>query len=162
MTGCDGQHCCSALWHPAEPVIQLAQARYSRCSDGHGCRVGCRFGIRNRALQNQVQELQRLLGKKTIEDKILKEALEIATGQKTSVAPALVSDGWFSMTAVCETLDVARSNIAERVKQLPSKARGRPPLADHDPVDEIEMMIADMLTYGYHRVHAILRCNAKY
>lgn len=32
-----------------------------------------------RALQNQVKELQRLLGKKTMEGEILKEALEIAT-----------------------------------------------------------------------------------
>lgn len=35
-----------------------------------------------RALQNQVKELQRLLGKKTMEGEILKEALEIATGSK--------------------------------------------------------------------------------
>lgn len=33
-----------------------------------------------RALQNQVRELQRLLGKKTMEGEILKEALEIASG----------------------------------------------------------------------------------
>src|SRR5690606_32140117 len=33
-----------------------------------------------RALQNQVKELQRLLGKKTMEGEILKEALEIAAG----------------------------------------------------------------------------------
>src|ERR671932_400554 len=30
-----------------------------------------------RALQNQVRELQRLLGKKTLEDEVLKEALEV-------------------------------------------------------------------------------------
>ena len=35
-----------------------------------------------RALQNQVKELQRLLGKKTMEGEILKEALEIAGGPK--------------------------------------------------------------------------------
>lgn len=64
------------------------------------------------------------------------------------------------MTAVCETLGVARSNIAERVKQIPSKARGRPPLADQGLVDEIKTIIADMPTYGYRRVHAILRRNA--
>ncbi len=40
-----------------------------------------------RALQNQVKELQRLLGKKTMEGEILKEALEIATGSK-NVWPA--------------------------------------------------------------------------
>lgn len=35
-----------------------------------------------RALQSQVKELQRLLGKKTMESEILKEALEIAGGPK--------------------------------------------------------------------------------
>ena len=35
-----------------------------------------------RALQNQVRELQRLLGKKTLEAEILKEALEHAAGIK--------------------------------------------------------------------------------
>nr|UVY99536.1 hypothetical protein K4M20_00263 [Agrobacterium fabrum]UVY99544.1 hypothetical protein K4M20_00271 [Agrobacterium fabrum]UVY99955.1 hypothetical protein K4M19_00265 [Agrobacterium fabrum]UVY99964.1 hypothetical protein K4M19_00274 [Agrobacterium fabrum] len=37
-----------------------------------------------RALQNQVKELQRLLGKKTMEGEILKEALDIATGPKNT------------------------------------------------------------------------------
>ena len=35
-----------------------------------------------RALQNQVRELQRLLGKKTLEAEVLKEALEVAAGPK--------------------------------------------------------------------------------
>ena len=44
-----------------------------------------------RALQNQVRELQRLLGKKTLEAEILKEALEVATGPKK---PLLRSLSW--------------------------------------------------------------------
>jgi transposase len=35
-----------------------------------------------RSLQNQVRELQRLLGKKTMEAEILKEALEVSAGSK--------------------------------------------------------------------------------
>ena len=42
-----------------------------------------------RALQNQVKELQRLLGKKTMEGEILKEALEIATGPKKHLLRSL-------------------------------------------------------------------------
>src|SRR3974377_1991748 len=38
-----------------------------------------------RALQNQVRELHRLLGKKTLEAEILKEALEHATGSKNQL-----------------------------------------------------------------------------
>lgn len=44
-----------------------------------------------RALQNQVKELQRLLGKKTMEGEILKEALEIASGSKNRVLSACLA-----------------------------------------------------------------------
>ena len=42
-----------------------------------------------RALQNQVRELQRLLGKKTMEGEILKDALEIARGSKKHLLRSL-------------------------------------------------------------------------
>jgi transposase len=42
-----------------------------------------------RVLQNHVKELQRLLGKKTMEGEILKEALEIATGPKKHLLRSL-------------------------------------------------------------------------
>ncbi len=67
-----------------------------------------------RALQAQVKELQRLLGKKTMESEILKEALEIAGGPKKRMLRSISSEGDFGMKAVCETLGVARSNIAAR------------------------------------------------
>lgn len=48
-----------------------------------------------RALHNQVRELHRLLGKKTLEAEILKEALEHATGSKKQLRlpPSLPKDG---------------------------------------------------------------------
>ncbi|KQV35314.1 transposase [Rhizobium sp. Root1204] len=42
-----------------------------------------------RALQHQVKELQRLLGKKTMEGEILREPLEIATGPKKRLLRSL-------------------------------------------------------------------------
>ena len=42
-----------------------------------------------RALQSQMREMQRLLGKKTMEAEILKEALELAGGQKKHLVRAL-------------------------------------------------------------------------
>lgn len=42
-----------------------------------------------RVLQHQVRELQRLLGKKTLETEILKEALEVATGSKKHLLRSL-------------------------------------------------------------------------
>ena len=48
-----------------------------------------------RALQSQVRELQRLLGKKTLEAEILKEAFEHATGSKKRLRlpPLPLKDG---------------------------------------------------------------------
>ena len=48
-----------------------------------------------RALQNQFRELHRLLGKKTLEAEILKEALEHAAGSKKQLRlpPSLPKDG---------------------------------------------------------------------
>lgn len=65
------------------------------------------------------------------------------------------------MKTVCETLGVARSNIAARAAGSPPRARGRPPLPDRELVEDIKAVIADMPTYGYRRVHAILRRNAR-
>jgi transposase len=42
-----------------------------------------------RSLQSQVRELQRLLGKKTLEAEILKEALEVAAGSKKHLLRSL-------------------------------------------------------------------------
>jgi transposase len=48
-----------------------------------------------RALQNQVRELHRLLGKKTLEAEILKEALEHATRSKNSCGCRRRAEGRF-------------------------------------------------------------------
>lgn len=42
-----------------------------------------------RALQNQIRELHRLLGKKTLEAEILKEALDVAAGPKKHLLRSL-------------------------------------------------------------------------
>lgn len=65
------------------------------------------------------------------------------------------------MTAVCKTLGVARSNIAERSKGRGSGQRGRPPEPDGELVAGIEEDIKGMPTYGYRRVHALLRRKAR-
>ena len=65
------------------------------------------------------------------------------------------------MKAVADALGVARSNLAEQAKQRPPKRVGRPPLPEEDLVAEIRAVIADLPTYGYRRVHAILRRRAR-
>ena len=65
------------------------------------------------------------------------------------------------MSAVCTVLGVARSNIAGRLARRPRKPLGRPPQPDDDLVAAIKAVIADMPTYGYRRVHAILCRKAR-
>lgn len=65
------------------------------------------------------------------------------------------------MKAVCETIGVARSNIAERSKGSERARIGRPPEPDGELVAEIETVIKDLPTYGYRRVHAVLRRTAR-
>ncbi|HEX8798282.1 MAG TPA: IS3 family transposase [Terriglobales bacterium] len=114
-----------------------------------------------RALQNQVRELHRLLGKKTLEAEILKEALEHATGfKKTTAAAVVAAEGRFPMKTVAEVIGVSRSNLADRLQERSKKRIGRPPLPDDELVSKIKAVIAELPTYGYRRVHAVLKRQA--
>ena len=112
-----------------------------------------------RALQSQVRELQRLLGKKTLEAEILKEASRHGV-KKTAAAAAIAAEGRFPMKTVAEVIGVSRSNLIERMRERPKKRIGRPPLPADKLVAEIKAVIAELPTYGYRRVHAILKRQA--
>jgi len=62
------------------------------------------------------------------------------------------------MKTVADTLGVARSNLA--VQAAPARTprrRGRRPQPDAALLAEINEIIAGLPTYGYRRVHALLR-----
>ena len=61
------------------------------------------------------------------------------------------------MTTVAEVIGVSRSNLIERMRERPKKRR---PLPDGKLVAEIKAVIAELPTYGYRRVHAILKRQA--
>ena len=62
------------------------------------------------------------------------------------------------MKTVTDTLGVARSNLAVQASlQRPSWRRGRPPQPEAELVAEIKALIAGQPTYGYRRIHALLR-----
>jgi hypothetical protein len=61
---------------------------------------------------------------------------------------------------VAEVIGVSRSNLIERMREQPNKRIGRPPLPDDKLVAEIKAVIAEQPTYGYRRVHAILKRQA--
>jgi putative transposase len=62
--------------------------------------------------------------------------------------------------AVADVIGVARSNLVEQMKSRPRQRVGHPPAPADGLVAEIKAVIADLPTYGYRRVHAILRRRA--
>ena len=64
------------------------------------------------------------------------------------------------MKTVAEVIGVSRSNLTERLQARPQRRIGRPPLPDDELVEQIKAVIVELPTYGYRRVHAILKRNA--
>jgi hypothetical protein len=88
-----------------------------------------------RALQQQVRELQRLLGEKTVENEILREALDLAQPKKGCrahphpVAEIHHEDGR-------RHARVARSNLAAVAVEASCSRRGRRPQPETDLLAE--------------------------
>jgi putative transposase len=61
--------------------------------------------------------------------------------------------------AVARTLGVARSSLAP--KPAPARRRCRPPAPEDELLARITAIIAALPTYGYRRVHALLRRQAE-
>ena len=64
------------------------------------------------------------------------------------------------MKTVAEVIGVSRSNLIDRLRERPKTRVGGPPLPDNELVVAIKAVIAELPTYGYRRVHAILRRRA--
>ncbi|HHW7320018.1 IS3 family transposase [Escherichia coli] len=62
------------------------------------------------AAMKQIKELQRLLGKKTMENELLKEAVEYGRGKKVDSARALIARGW-GVSLVSRCLRVSRAQL---------------------------------------------------
>ncbi|MCJ8150721.1 IS3 family transposase [Shinella sedimenti] len=109
-----------------------------------------------RKLEDRVRELERMLGRKTMEVEILREALSKADPKKTDIAADLVAEGRFAMKAVADTLGVSRSNLIERLKGR-SKPRGSNHKAeDAELLPIIRRLVDQRTTYGYRRIAALL------
>jgi putative transposase len=65
------------------------------------------------------------------------------------------------VSAVADAIDVSRPHLSEMRHRAKPRRRGRPPLPDAELVSDIRMAIADLPTYGYRRVHALLRRKAE-
>jgi putative transposase len=79
--------------------------------------------------------------------------------KKIAAARATAAAGRFAVKAVARALGVARSSLTP--KPAPARRRGRPPMPEDDLRAQIEAIIAALPTYGYRRVHALLRRQAE-
>jgi putative transposase len=64
------------------------------------------------------------------------------------------------VSAVASALGVSRPHLSSRPRTA-QRRRGRPPLPDADLLAAIQALVADLPTYGYRRVHALLRRDAE-
>ncbi|EIO4930071.1 IS3 family transposase [Salmonella enterica] len=114
------------------------------------------------AAMKQIKELQRLLGKKTMENELLKEAVEYGRGKKVDSARALIARGW-GVSLVSRCLRVSRAQlhvILRRTDDWKDSRRSRHS-DDTDVLLRIHHVIGELPTYGYRRVWALLRRQAE-
>ncbi|MBU3476512.1 IS3 family transposase [Escherichia coli] len=114
------------------------------------------------AAMKQIKELQRLLGKKTMENELLKEAVEYGRGKKVDSARALIARGW-GVSLVSRCLRVSRAQLHVILRRTDGWKDGRRNRHsdDTDVLLRIHHVIGELPTYGYRRVWALLRRQAE-
>ncbi|WP_175566428.1 IS3 family transposase [Escherichia coli] len=114
------------------------------------------------AAMKQIKELQRLLGKKTMENELLKEAVEYGRGKKVDSARALIARGW-GVSLVSRCLRVSRAQLHVILRRTDDWMDGRRSrhTDDTDVLLRIHHVIGELPTYGYCRVWALLRRQAE-
>ncbi|WP_171729393.1 IS3-like element IS2 family transposase [Shigella sonnei] len=114
------------------------------------------------AAMKQIKELQRLLGKKTMENELLKEAVEYGRGKKVDSARALIARGW-GVSLVSRCLRGSRAQLHVILRRTDDWMDGRRSrhTDDTDVLLRIHHVIGELPTYGYRRVWALLRRQAE-
>lgn len=109
----------------------------------------------------QIKELQRLLGKKTMEMNSSKKPLNM-DGQKVDSARALIARGW-GVSLVSRCLRVSRAQLHVILRRTDDWMDGRRSrhTDDTDVLLRIHHVIGELPTYGYRRVWALLRRQAE-
>ena len=118
---------------------------------------------RVRELERRVRELERLLGRKTMEDRDSQGSARRRAGKKTELATAIMerSEGRFAMKAVADTLAVARSNLIERVSRRAKSRRPYRKAGDDELLALIRRLVDERPTYGYRRIRRLINRQRK-
>ena len=118
---------------------------------------------RVRELERRVRELERLLGRKTMEAEISQGSARRRAGKKTELATVIMerSEGRFAMKAVADTLAVARSNLIERVSRRAKSRRPYRKAGDDELLALIRRLVDERPTYGYRRIRCLINRQRK-
>ena len=118
---------------------------------------------RVRELERRVRELERLLGRKTMEVGDSQGSARRRAGKKTELAAAIMerSEGRFAMKAVADTLAVARSNLIERVNRRAKSRRPYRKAGDNELLALIRRLVDERPTYGYRRIGRLINRQRK-
>ncbi|UDN29441.1 IS3 family transposase (plasmid) [Escherichia coli] len=113
------------------------------------------------AAMKQIKELQRLLGKKTMENELLKEAVEYGRAKKWIAHAPLLPGMGVSLVSRC--LRVSRAQLHVILRRTDDWMDGRRSrhTDDTDVLLRIHHVIGELPTYGYRRVWALLRRQAE-
>lgn len=101
-------------------------------------------------LQKQVRKLQRVLGKQTLGNEILRKAVKLAH-KKTDLAVAIVA-----VKRVAEVLGVSRSQLHERLHGEPKRRSIYRKLDDAELLGPLRALVDEWSTYGYRRIAALM------
>jgi transposase len=110
----------------------------------------------------RIKQLEGALGRKTLENEFLKEAVDFAKA-KVDCALACIARGR-AVRVVCMALGVSRSNVLTKKTRSTewNDLRKSPPRADDsDLKDAIACVVKDRATFGYRRVWARLKNDGR-
>ncbi|MDQ9306122.1 IS3 family transposase [Escherichia marmotae] len=110
-----------------------------------------------KALEKKVKQLEQMLGRKTMEAEILRDALEIAQGKKVDIAHAIAATGRYPLIRIAEVLCVSRSNLYDRLQDKRQHRSARYSKDDDARLlPLIRQICSEWATNGYRRVTAHL------
>ncbi|EJR0222793.1 IS3 family transposase [Raoultella planticola] len=110
-----------------------------------------------KALEKKVKQLEQMLGRKTMEAEILRDALEIAQFKKVDIAYAIAATGRYPLIRIAEVLCVSRSNLYERLlKKRQHRSARYSKNDDARLLPLIRQICSERATNGYRRVTAHL------
>ncbi|WP_420480773.1 IS3 family transposase [Escherichia coli] len=109
-----------------------------------------------------MKQIKRLLGKKTMENELLKEAVEYGRAKKWIAHAPLLPGGW-GVSLVSRCLRVSRAQLYVILRRTDDWMDGRRSrhTDDTDVLLRIHHVIGELPTYGYRRVWALLRRQAE-